>query len=119
MCRYISNKLVFTGTQVLDSLFLTLLYILTYSDSPCGTRTGSRNINIPAEDAIWLHLVETRAATPGRRVASPGFLGLQEARTRGSLRALTGSVPLSCDPPVNSWSRCPPPTPHTLQNFSV
>lgn len=33
MCQYISNKLVFTGTQVLDSLFLTLLYILTYSDS--------------------------------------------------------------------------------------
>lgn len=32
MCQYISKKLVFTGTQVLDSLFLMLMYILTYSD---------------------------------------------------------------------------------------
>lgn len=36
-----------------------LMYILTYSDY-----TGSLNLNITAEDVTWLHLVETRAATP-------------------------------------------------------
>lgn len=39
MCQYISNKLVFTGTQVLDSLFLMLMYILTYADYSYDTVT--------------------------------------------------------------------------------
>lgn len=69
MCQYISNKLVFTGTQVLDSLFLMLMYILTYSDYSYENHTGSLDLNITAEDVTWLHLVETRAATPDWRVA--------------------------------------------------
>lgn len=68
MYQYMSNKLVFTRTQVLDSLFLMLMYILTYSDYCYSTASEDHeSLNITAKDETWLHLVEICAATADSR----------------------------------------------------
>lgn len=126
MCQYISNKLVFTGAQVLDSLFLMLMYILTYSDSSYENHTGSGSLDITAEDVIWLHLVETRAATPGRSVARasagvllsfPRIIGpIIELSCRIPASAGRGSVPLPSvflQPPRPAAGPAAPPLTHS------
>lgn len=71
MYPYISNKLVFTRTRVLDSLLMFVILMFVP--------------NITANHETWLHLVESRAATADGHVLklsemvcvhSPGILSV-------------------------------------------